>query len=120
MDVWQPQIVEPLPAKNHIAQQKEGGAKNKGPEVRSQLVRVDMDGTAEVLAGSSDEAIFDMALDDKGRPLFAYGRTIHEHCPRRAHFDAGRFARQYGDIAQTRRHRRGGRLPRSQGGLHPW
>jgi hydrogenase small subunit len=37
------------------------------------------------------------ALDDKGRPMFAYGRTIHEHCPRRAHFDAGRFARQYGD-----------------------
>jgi hydrogenase small subunit len=37
------------------------------------------------------------ALDDKGRPLFAYGRTIHEHCPRRAHFDAGRFAREYGD-----------------------
>jgi hydrogenase small subunit len=37
------------------------------------------------------------ALDDKGRPLHAYGRTIHEHCPRRAHFDAGRFARHYGD-----------------------
>jgi hydrogenase small subunit len=37
------------------------------------------------------------ALDDKGRPLFAYGRTIHEQCPRRAHFDAGRFARQFGD-----------------------
>ena len=37
------------------------------------------------------------ALDDEGRPLFAYGRTIHEHCPRRAHFDAGRFARQFGD-----------------------
>ncbi|HET7746530.1 MAG TPA: hydrogenase small subunit [Vicinamibacteria bacterium] len=36
-------------------------------------------------------------LDDKGRPLFAYGRTIHEHCPRRAHFDAGRFAEQFGD-----------------------
>ncbi|HSO23207.1 MAG TPA: hydrogenase small subunit [Chondromyces sp.] len=36
-------------------------------------------------------------LDDKNRPLVAYGRTIHEHCPRRAHFDAGRFARQYGD-----------------------
>ena len=33
------------------------GAKNKGPEVRSQLVRVEMDGTAEVLAGSSDEAL---------------------------------------------------------------
>jgi hydrogenase small subunit len=37
------------------------------------------------------------ALDDQGRPMFAYGRTIHEHCPRRAHFDAGRFARQFGD-----------------------
>ena len=28
---------------------------------------------------------------------FAYDRDIHEHCPRRAHFDAGRFARQFGD-----------------------
>ena len=37
------------------------------------------------------------ALDDKARPLFAYGRTIHEHCPRRAHFDAGRFVQQFGD-----------------------
>ncbi len=36
-------------------------------------------------------------LDDKGRPKWAYGRTIHEHCPRRAHFDAGRFAKQFGD-----------------------
>jgi hydrogenase small subunit len=39
------------------------------------------------------------ALDDKGRPLFAYDRTIHEHCPRRAHFDSGRFARSFGDDA---------------------
>ncbi len=37
------------------------------------------------------------ALDDKGRPKFAYARTIHEDCPRRPHFDAGRFAHQYGD-----------------------
>ena len=36
-------------------------------------------------------------LDEKGRPVWAYGRTIHEHCPRRAHFDAGRFAERYGD-----------------------
>jgi hydrogenase small subunit len=36
-------------------------------------------------------------LDELGRPLFAYGRTIHEHCPRRAHFDAGRFANVFGD-----------------------
>lgn len=37
------------------------------------------------------------ALDELGRPAFAYGRTIHEHCPRRAHFDAGRYAEQFGD-----------------------
>lgn len=37
------------------------------------------------------------ALDDLARPLFAYGRTIHEHCPRRPHFDAGRFAARFGD-----------------------
>ncbi len=37
------------------------------------------------------------ALDADGRPKFAYGRTIHEHCPRRAHFDAGRFAEKFGD-----------------------
>ncbi|HSJ25205.1 MAG TPA: hydrogenase small subunit, partial [Longimicrobiales bacterium] len=36
-------------------------------------------------------------LDGQGRPKFAYGRTIHEHCPRRPHFDAGRFAKVYGD-----------------------
>lgn len=36
-------------------------------------------------------------LDDKGRPKFAYGSTIHEDCPRRAHFDAGRFAHAFGD-----------------------
>jgi hydrogenase small subunit len=37
------------------------------------------------------------ALDDKNRPKFAYDRVIHDHCPRRAHFDAGRFAREFGD-----------------------
>ena len=36
-------------------------------------------------------------LDAKGRPKFAYGRLIHENCGRRAHFDAGRFATQFGD-----------------------
>jgi len=39
------------------------------------------------------------ALDALGRPKFAYDRTIHEHCPRRAHFDAGHFAAQFGDEA---------------------
>jgi hydrogenase small subunit len=37
------------------------------------------------------------ALDDLGRPRFAYGRTIHEDCPRRPHFDAGQFAETFGD-----------------------
>jgi hydrogenase small subunit len=36
-------------------------------------------------------------LDALGRPKFAYDRLIHDHCPRRAHFDAGRFASQFGD-----------------------
>ena len=36
-------------------------------------------------------------LDSKGRPTFAYGRLIHENCERRAHFDAGRFAVEFGD-----------------------
>ena len=44
------------------------------------------------------------ALDEQGRPKFAYGRTIHEHCPRRAHFDAGRFAREYGDPSHREGH----------------
>jgi len=42
-------------------------------------------------------------LDDKGRPKFAYGRLIHENCERRPHFDAGRFAIEFGDEG----HRRG-------------
>ena len=36
-------------------------------------------------------------VDKLGRPLFAYGRLIHENCERRAHFDAGRFAMAFGD-----------------------
>ena len=37
------------------------------------------------------------AVDALGRPLFAYSRLIHENCERRAHFDAGRFAIEFGD-----------------------
>ncbi|HEX9020185.1 MAG TPA: hydrogenase small subunit [Nitrospirota bacterium] len=36
-------------------------------------------------------------LDNLGRPKFAYGRLIHENCERRPHFDAGRFAIEFGD-----------------------
>jgi hydrogenase small subunit len=43
------------------------------------------------------------AVDKLGRPLFAYGRLIHENCERRAHFDAGRFAMAFGDAG----HRKG-------------
>jgi hydrogenase small subunit len=41
-------------------------------------------------------------LDDKGRPRFAYRRLIHEGCERRAHFDAGRFAMEFGDEGHLR------------------
>jgi hydrogenase small subunit/[NiFe] hydrogenase small subunit len=37
------------------------------------------------------------ATDNLGRPLFAYGRKIHDQCERRAHFDEGRFAEEFGD-----------------------
>jgi len=37
------------------------------------------------------------ALDDLGRPLEFYGKTVHESCPRRADFDAGKFAKKHGD-----------------------
>ena len=37
------------------------------------------------------------AMDDKGRPLFAYGARIHDNCPRRGHFDAGEFVVAWGD-----------------------
>ena len=36
-------------------------------------------------------------LDPIGRPKFAYSRLVHENCERRAHFDAGRFALEFGD-----------------------
>ncbi|ADM99256.1 hydrogenase 2 small subunit [Dickeya dadantii] len=37
------------------------------------------------------------ALDSQNRPTFAYARLIHENCERRPHFDAGRFAKEFGD-----------------------
>ena len=36
-------------------------------------------------------------MDQFSRPKFAYERVIHDNCPRRAHFDAGRFAAAFGD-----------------------
>ncbi|MCX8031679.1 MAG: hydrogenase small subunit [Thermodesulfovibrionales bacterium] len=37
------------------------------------------------------------ALDRYNRPLFAYGKRIHDNCERRPHFDAGQFVRKWGD-----------------------
>ena len=37
------------------------------------------------------------ALDGNLRPLFGYGKRIHDNCERRMHFDAGQFVRQWGD-----------------------
>jgi hydrogenase small subunit len=36
-------------------------------------------------------------MDALGRPLFAFGKRIHDNCERRAQFDAGQFVRQWGD-----------------------
>ncbi len=36
------------------------------------------------------------ALDDKKRPLFAYGQTVHDQCPRRSHFENGEFVEEFG------------------------
>ena len=37
------------------------------------------------------------AVDNEGRPLFAYGKRIHDQCSRRAHFDAGQFVQVFDD-----------------------
>jgi hydrogenase small subunit len=36
-------------------------------------------------------------MDELGRPLFGYGRRIHDNCERRGHFDAGEFVQAWGD-----------------------
>ncbi|MBW1818677.1 MAG: hydrogenase small subunit [Deltaproteobacteria bacterium] len=35
-------------------------------------------------------------LDDLGRPLFAYGKTIHDTCPRRSHYENDEFVEEFG------------------------
>ena len=36
------------------------------------------------------------ATDNLGRPLFAYGKTIHDQCPRRSHFEQDEFVEEFG------------------------
>src|SRR5271166_2395547 len=43
-------------------------------------------------------------LDRYRRPLFAYGKTIHDNCERRAHFDAGQYVEAWGDEAHRQGH----------------
>jgi len=45
-----------------------------------------------VLTGSIPE------LDSLLRPKFAFGYRIHDNCERRAHFDAGEYVEEWGDI----------------------
>jgi [NiFe] hydrogenase small subunit len=35
-------------------------------------------------------------LDDLGRPLFAYGKTIHDNCPRRSHYENDEYVEEFG------------------------
>lgn len=37
-------------------------------------------------------------LDALKRPKFAFGYRIHDNCERRAHFDAGEFVEEWGDV----------------------
>jgi hydrogenase small subunit len=43
-------------------------------------------------------------LDQYRRPLFAYGKTIHDNCERRAHFDAGQYVEAWGDEGHRQGH----------------
>jgi len=36
-------------------------------------------------------------LDDMRRPLYAYGKLIHDACEKRGHYDAGQYAQEWGD-----------------------
>ncbi|MDD5168118.1 MAG: hydrogenase small subunit [Syntrophales bacterium] len=36
-------------------------------------------------------------LDNLGRPVWAYGKRIHDYCERRPHYDASEFVEQWGD-----------------------
>jgi hydrogenase small subunit len=43
-------------------------------------------------------------LDQYRRPMFAYGKTIHDNCERRAHFDAGQYVEAWGDEGHRQGH----------------
>jgi [NiFe] hydrogenase small subunit len=41
------------------------------------------------------------ALDELGRPLFAYGKSIHDQSPRRSHFENDEFVEEFGSVEAT-------------------
>ncbi|MBA4396149.1 MAG: Ni/Fe hydrogenase [Syntrophus sp. (in: bacteria)] len=41
-------------------------------------------------------------LDGQGRPVWAYGKRVHDFCERRSHYDAGEFVEQWGDEGARR------------------
>jgi len=43
-------------------------------------------------------------LDSLGRPKMYYGRTIHDNCPRRSHFDNSRFVEAFGSADEAAGH----------------
>ncbi len=49
--------------------------KKAKPDLRSQLLHVDLDGSSEVLAGSNDEAVFALALDAQNNVVVGTGAT---------------------------------------------
>ncbi len=42
------------------------------------------------------------ALDSLGRPVWAYGKRIHDYCERRSHYDASEFVEEWGDSGALR------------------
>ena len=44
------------------------------------------------------------ATDSLNRPLFAYGKRIHDNCERRPHFDAGQYVERWNDMAHRKGH----------------
>lgn len=41
-------------------------------------------------------------LDGLGRPLWAYGKRIHDFCERRPHYDAGEYVEEWGDAGAAK------------------
>jgi hypothetical protein len=61
-----------------LATEGSKAAPQKAGEVRSQVLRVDLEGATDLLAGSADEAVFALAVDNQGQLLVATGASGRE------------------------------------------